>query len=95
MIRFVLPELVRGGFCPFGGHFTEQTAKGRFDRGIRRFGNPPIEQVVVLHPDEVMWLGHRLRALAEIFFEEFAKQFPFAPAEQGARLHRQFKAPFA
>ena len=42
-----------------------------------------------------MWLGHRLRALAEIFFEEFAKQFPFAPAEQGARLQRQFKAPFA
>ena len=31
VIRFVLPELVRGGFCPFGGHFTEQTAKGRFD----------------------------------------------------------------
>ena len=49
----------------------------------------------MLHSDEVMWLGHRLRALAEIFFEKFAEQFPFAAAEQGPRLHCQFKAPFA
>ena len=73
LIGFVLPELVRGRFGAFGWHFSEKTAKGRFDRGIGRLGNPPIEQVVVFHPDEVMRLGHELRAFGEIFFEEFAK----------------------
>ena len=94
MIRFVLPEFVRGGFCSLGGHFTEQTAKGSFDRGICRFGNSSIEQVMALHPDEVVRLSHGSASFGEILFEELAKQLPFTPVEQGSCLDRQLKPPF-
>ena len=90
MIRFVLPEFVRGGFCSLGGHFTEQTAKGSFDRGICRFGNSSIEQVMALHPDEVMRLSHGLRSLGEIFFEGLVSRVQFTAPELGLRIGRRF-----
>ena len=41
-----------------------------------------------------MRLGHGLRAFGEIFFEEFAKQFPLVVPEEGLGLEREFKSSF-
>ena len=75
-------------FGSLGGHFAEQAAKGCFDRGICCLGNPPVEQVVALHPDEMMGLGHELKSFGEIFFEKLTKQLPFTVVEKVACLER-------
>ena len=90
LIGFELPELVGGGFCPFGRTFAEQAAESCFDRGIRRLGDPPVEQVVTLHPDEVMRLSHGLRSLGEIFFEVLVSRVQFTAPELGVRIGRRF-----
>ena len=49
---------------------------------------------MALHSNEVMRLCHGSAAFGEIFFEKFAEEFPFAPAEQWAGLDRQLEPPF-
>ena len=90
LIGFEVPELVGGGFCPFGRPFAEQAAESCFNRGIRRLGDPPVEEVLSLHPDEVVRLSHELRSLREMFVEVIVRLVPSTATELGVRMGCRF-----